>query len=186
MGSQLLNLQAFPFLNVRPMSDNAVKIFHLEMRDRQAFVPKQRSTDFELALVEPADPSLNQQLYRDVGSAWQWTDRLSWDGPKWSEYVTRNSLSTWIGYWKGKRAGYFELESQNQGDVEIVYFGLLPEFIGMGLGGILLTAAVQYAWREPNTTRVWLHTCSNDHKHALANYLKRGFQLFKTEFENTD
>jgi GNAT superfamily N-acetyltransferase len=64
-----------------------------------------------------------------------------------------------------------------------MYFGLLPEFIGMGLGGILLTAAVECAWREPNTTRVWLHTCSNDHKHALANYLKRGFQLFKTEYE---
>jgi GNAT superfamily N-acetyltransferase len=164
------------------MSDDAVKIFHLEMRERQALVPKQHSTDFNIAPVVPADPSLNQQLYRDVGSSWQWTDRLSWDEPQWSDYVARKCLTTWIGYWKGKRAGYFELESQNDGNVEIMYFGLLPEFIGMGLGGILLTAAVECAWREPHTTRVWVHTCSNDHKLALANYLKRGFQLFKTEF----
>lgn len=165
------------------MSDAAVKIFHLEMLDRQALVPKQSSTDFDTALVDPADPSLNQQLYRAVGSTWQWTDRLNWDDTQWSKYVARNNLTTWIGYLKGERVGYFELESQDDGNVEIMYFGLLPEFIGMGLGGILLTAAAQCAWREPHTTRVWVHTCSNDHKHAMANYQKRGFQLFKTEFE---
>ena len=166
-----------------PMSDDAVKIFHLEMLDQKALVPKNKSTNFDTGLVDPADPILNQQLYRDVGSTWQWTDRLNWDNTQWSEYVMRSSLTTWIGYWKGERAGYFELESQSGGDVEIMYFGLLPEFIGMGLGGILLTAAVEHAWRKPQVTRVWVHTCSNDHKHALPNYLKRGFQLFKTEFE---
>ncbi|MCP4776229.1 MAG: GNAT family N-acetyltransferase, partial [Planctomycetaceae bacterium] len=61
------------------MSDDAVKIFHLEMLDQKALVPKKKSTDFDTGLVDPADPSLNQQLYRDVGSTWQWTDRLNWD-----------------------------------------------------------------------------------------------------------
>ena len=165
------------------MSEDVVKIFHLEMLDRYALAPKHSSADFDTALVDPAEPALNQQLYRDVGSIWQWTDRLAWDDAQWSQYVDRPSLNTWIGYWKGKQAGYFELESQPDGNVEIMYFGLLSEFIGMGLGGILLTAAIECAWLKPHTTRVWVHTCSNDHKHALANYLKRGFQLFKTEFE---
>lgn len=165
------------------MPDNAVKIFYLEMLNQQALVAKQSSTDFDTALVDPANPELNQQLYRDVGCLWQWTDRLSWDDSQWSQYVARPALETWIGYWKGTRAGYFELESQHDGNVEIMYFGLLPEFIGMGLGGILLTAAIESAWLKPHTTRVWVHTCSNDHTHALENYLKRGFQLFKTEFE---
>lgn len=168
------------------MPEDKVKIFHLEMLDREAFVPKPVSADFNTVLVDPPDPRLNQQLYRDVGSLWQWTDRLIWDAAQWSQYVSRNSLNTWIGYWKGERAGYFELESQDNGNIEIMYFGLLPQFIGMGLGGILLTAAIESAWQSPHTKRVWLHTCSNDHKHALANYLKRGFLLFKTEFENAD
>lgn len=165
------------------MSDDAVTIFHLEMLDRHALVPKQGGTEFETELVDPADPTLNQQLYREVGSMWQWTDRLVWEDAQWRHYVERKHLETWIGYWKGERAGYFELEFQHDGNVEIMYFGLLPEFIGMGLGGILLTVAIQSAWLKPDTRRVWVHTCSNDHKHALENYLKRGFQLFKTEFE---
>lgn len=165
------------------MPEDKVKIFHLEMLDKQAFTPKHRWPNFNITRLDPADSSLNQQLYQDVGSAWQWTDRLGWSDTQWSQYVERSCLSTWLGYWQGKRAGYFELESQEGGSVEIVYFGLLPEFIGMGLGGQLLTAAIESAWLTPLTTRVWVHTCSNDHKYALENYLKRGFKLFKTEFE---
>ncbi|MGB0758728.1 MAG: hypothetical protein ACPGPS_04315, partial [Rubripirellula sp.] len=99
------------------MPEDKVKIFHLEMLDREAFVPKPVSADFNTVLVDPADPRLNQQLYRDVGSLWQWTDRLIWDAAQWSQYVSRNSLNTWIGYWKGERAGYFELESQDNGNI---------------------------------------------------------------------
>jgi GNAT superfamily N-acetyltransferase len=80
--------------------------------------------------------------------------------------------------------GYFELESQAGGNVEISYFGLLPESIGKGLGGALLSAAVEGAWKLPDTRRVWVHTCTHDHEHALANYLKRGFRIFKTEEES--
>lgn len=165
------------------MSEDVIKIFHLEMLDRHALVHKQHSADFNIVMVQPADPALNRQLYRDVGSAWHWTDRLMWDDSQWSQYVGRTTMNTWLGFWKGERAGYFELDSQHGGNVEIMYFGLLPEFIGQGLGSIMLTAAIESAWLNPDTRRVWVHTCSNDHKHALENYLKRGFQLFKTETE---
>ncbi len=62
-----------------------------------------------------------------------------------------------------------------------MYFGLLPEFIGRGLGGPLLTAAVRRAWEIPGARRVWLHTCTEDHPQALANYLSRGFSVFRVE-----
>ncbi len=165
------------------MPDNAIKTFHLEMLNRADLIPKRGSLNFETAVVNPPDPDLNRQLYQQVGSMWQWTDRLTWDDHQWNEYVTRSSLNTWVGYWRGERAGYFELESQHNGNVEIMYFGLLPEYIGLGLGGIMLTAAIESAWLNPGTRRVWVHTCTNDHKHALENYLQRGFQLFKTETE---
>jgi GNAT superfamily N-acetyltransferase len=53
--------------------------------------------------------------------------------------------------------------------------------IGKGIGGGMLSLAVREAWKIKGTQRVWLHTCSEDHPHALANYQKRGFRLFKTE-----
>ena len=78
-------------------------------------------------------------------------------------------------------AGFFELEMQDGGSVEIVYFGLLSRFVGRGLGGAMLTAAVQRAW-DMGASRVWLHTSSLDHPHALPNYRARGFHVYKREY----
>ena len=80
----------------------------------------------------------------------------------------------------GAPAGYFELRGDRVGGTEIAYFGLLPEFTGRGLGGYLLTVAVQRAWAT-GTERVWLHTNTLDHPAALPNYLKRGFRAFHSE-----
>jgi GNAT superfamily N-acetyltransferase len=82
-------------------------------------------------------------------------------------------------------AGYFELEKHGDGSVEIAYFGLRPEFFGRGLGGELLTRAVEEAWRI-GARRVWLHTCSLDSPRALPNYHARGFRPFKEEWYTTD
>ena len=80
----------------------------------------------------------------------------------------------------GAPAGYFELRRDRAGGIEIVYFGLLPEFTGRGLGGHMLTAAVERAWSQ-GAERVWLHTNTLDHPSALPNYLKRGFTAFHSE-----
>jgi GNAT superfamily N-acetyltransferase len=73
------------------------------------------------------------------------------------------------------------MEIQEGGNIEIVYFGLLPLMIGKGIGGGVLSLAIREAWKIKGAQRVWLHTCSEDHPHALGNYEKRGFRLFKTE-----
>lgn len=80
----------------------------------------------------------------------------------------------------GESAGYFELQRQDDGSVEIVYFGLVPKFIGRGLGGPLLTRAVEEAWTM-GAKRVWLHTCTLDSPRALPGYKARGFREFRTE-----
>lgn len=156
-------------------------IYYLEMLDRQAFCSKAALPGLEVSLVAPPDPELNRRFYQEVGALWKWTDRLSWSGDDWHRYVHRDAIRTWVGRLRGQSTGYFELEFQNDGNVQIAYFGLLPEFIGRGLGGPLLTAAIERAWQAPDTRRVWVHTCTDDHKHALDNYLQRGFLLFKTE-----
>ena len=86
----------------------------------------------------------------------------------------------WVARIGGELAGFFELRDWADGSTEIAYFGLLPAFIGRGLGGALLTAAVRRAW-EHQPTRVWLHTSSLDHPAALANYAARGLEVTDVE-----
>jgi ribosomal protein S18 acetylase RimI-like enzyme len=160
-----------------------VTVTHLEMTDRSGFCPAEPFNALLTVIrAEIPCPDLNRFLYVAVGRGWSWTDRLSWSRAKWKQYLDRPELETWVAYVKGTPAGYFELERQPGENVEIVYFGLLPEFVGRGLGGALLSQAVERAW-EMGSKRVWLHTCDLDHPAALRNYQARGFRIFKTEFE---
>src|SRR5437867_1586360 len=91
-------------------------------------------------------------------------------------------LRTFGAYYDASLAGYYELRRDDRDGVEIAYFGLLPKFIGRGFGGALLTSAIEEAWRaSPSITRVWVHTCTCDHPHALANYQARGMVIYKRE-----
>jgi len=162
-------------------SDKLSKIYHLEMHTPQALQRKPAPAGFEAVRVSPPEADFNRRMYESVGAPWQWTDRLRWSSDAWERYVNRAALETWRGQLHGQTAGYFELERQDEGSVEIVYFGLLPEFVGQRLGGPLLTLAVEQAWSLAGTRRVWLHTCTEDHPSALANYLGRGFQAFAIE-----
>ena len=110
---------------------------------------------------------------------------MSWSYQQWLDYLDRPELETWVGYVEGTPAGYFELERQPENQVEIAYFGLLPQFIGNGLGGRLLTCSVERAWKM-GAARVWVHTCTLDGPAALSNYRARGFRIFKEETHEVD
>ena len=83
----------------------------------------------------------------------------------------------------GEDAGYAELEQPSDGNVEIAYFGLLPEAIGRGLGRWWLAQVLAEAWRLPGTRRVWVHTCTLDGPAALATYEGRGLRPYAREVE---
>jgi len=68
---------------------------------------------------------------------------------------------------------------------DVAYFGLLPHFIGHGLGAYLLSWAVDDAWRHA-PERLWLHTCSLDHPRALRLYQRAGFVPYKQETKVID
>ena len=135
-----------------------------------------------LEINERADKDFkfNKHLYEREGSQWAWNDKLVWSQRQWKEYAEAEDLRTWVACFEGVLAGYYELQIQAGGQVEIAYFGLLPEFIGQGLGGYLLTTAIKSAW-SMDASRVWLHTCSLDHPGALGNYQARGMKIYKTE-----
>jgi ribosomal protein S18 acetylase RimI-like enzyme len=130
-------------------------------------------------------PSFYRYLYREVGRAFHWRDRLEWDDATIRAHMARPQLALWLLTWEAAPAGYFELLSHEDGSVEIAYFGLLPEYFGRGWGKYLLTEAVREAWR-PGPARVWLHTCTLDHPAALPNYLARGFRPVREETYTAD
>lgn len=137
--------------------------------------------NFGLVRVAPADAAINRYFYERVGADWNWRERLPWSDLDWRAHVEREQLSTWLAMHAGEQVGYVELEQQPEGNVQISYFGLLPDHYGKGLGGAMLSIALETAWSLPDTQRVWVHTCSDDHPAALANYEKRGFKCFRVE-----
>lgn len=123
---------------------------------------------------------LFRSLYVEVGRNYHWIDRLPWTDEDIRAHLAQSEISVWLMTYDGDTAGYFELRKCEDGSTELAYFGLLPQFIGRGLGKHLLTCAVEQAWND-SANRVWLHTCTLDDPAALPNYLKRGFKPFKTE-----
>jgi GNAT superfamily N-acetyltransferase len=158
----------------------SVKITYLEMQTPDQLRAK-LSNDPRFRVLEATVKQwqLNRFLYDLVGSNWTWHDKLPWSEHQWKQYAESNDVKTFVAYYDGSPAGYFELKSEN-GDVEIAYFGLAPRFIGLGLGGTLLTSALEHAW-QMRPGRVWVHTCTLDHPSALKNYQARGMVIYKVE-----
>lgn len=149
---------------------------YLEMRSPADLRPAAPPPGATLRVERLERPSVEEYraLYRDVGAAYHWRDRLAWDDARLAAWLADPAVSVWVLLVGGTRAGYFEQRRDGEA-IEIVYFGLTRSFIGRGLGKFLLTRAVEEGWRQPGVTRLWLHTCTLDDRAALPNYLARGF-----------
>ena len=139
------------------------------------------SENYFIELADPKDFQLNKFFYKKIGKNCQWIDRLIWTDLNWIDYITNDQLSTYILKDKNEIAGYFEMLFNKQSkEAEIAYFGILEEYYGKKLGGYLLSEAIKNSF-ELGSERVWVHTCSLDHKNALLNYQSRGMKIFKSE-----
>ena len=135
-----------------------------------------------IELVEPVDFQLNKFFYKNVGNKHRWTDRLIWSENEWIRYVSSANIETYILKIENDLAGYFELINHlNFKEIEIAYFGLLEEYHNKKLGGYLLSEAIKKSFLKKNIERVWVHTCTLDHKNALKNYMARGMKIYKKE-----
>jgi GNAT superfamily N-acetyltransferase len=139
--------------------------------------------------LQPADQSLVPLLRAisgRIGEPHGWTSRPAWPEARWAEHLARPEVRAWLARVGGQPAGLVELEARAGGEVELTVFGLVPELVGQGFGGHLLTLATRLAWETRHadggaTRRVWLHTASTDHANALPNYLGRGFRVVRSE-----
>jgi GNAT superfamily N-acetyltransferase len=148
----------------------------LEMRDPSQLNRKPMPVaNARVERLSPCTVATYRELYRRVGDQWHWHDRLRWSDARLAAQMAKPNVSVWALHVGAELGGYFELEAQDEGAVEIVYFGLTPEFIGQGFGAALLTRAVDEAFGI-GAARVWLHTCTLDSPRALPNYKARGFR----------
>ena len=154
---------------------------YLEMRDPSE-LKAAKLNDPQILIRHQPDCSIDlfRSLYVEVGRNYHWIDRLPWADEEIAAHLNKPENSIWLMTYGGETAGYFELRKCEDGSVELAYFGLMPQFIGRGLGKHLLTCATEQAWAL-GANRVWLHTCTLDDPAALPNYLSRGFTPFKTE-----
>ena len=134
-----------------------------------------------LQLIDPPDFQINKFFYKQIGKAHRWVDRLSWDEKIWIDYVEDSKVKTFVLQDKEDLIGYFEqIFHVEKKSCEIAYFGILKEHYGKKYGGFLLTEAIKNSFNN-GIEKVWVHTCSLDHKNALNNYISRGMKIFKTE-----
>ena len=159
-----------------------VKRHYLEINTLKELKEVKKSLEeYSLILLEPTNFQLNKFFYKNVGRKHKWIDRLIWTESQWINYVSSEKVKTYVFKHKDDFAGFFELIFyQESKEMEIAYFGLLEEYQNKKLGSYLLSEAIQKSFNS-NVNRVWLHTCSLDHKNALNNYIARGMKIFKTE-----
>ena len=142
---------------------------------------KKPSDNYYLSLVDPINFQLNKFFYKNIGKNHKWVDRLIWSEDKWINYVTSDKVNTYVLKYEDDLIGFFELIFHfEKKEVEIAYFGILEEYQNKKLGSFLLSEAIKRSF-DQNVNRVWLHTCSLDHKNALNNYIARGMKIFKSE-----
>ena len=142
---------------------------------------RELSDEFEILKINPPDFQLNKFFYKNVGKKHRWIDRLVWTDIQWTDYVNDSKVDTFILKQINNMIGYFELiYHKNVDEVEIAYLGLLEEHLNKKLGSFLLYSALKKSFLKA-PKRIWVHTCSLDHKNALSNYLDRGMKVFKEE-----
>lgn len=132
-------------------------------------------------ITPPEAAAAAARLYRAVGGAWHWRDRLAWEPSEWAAAMHAPGVQLWLARRNGIELGYAELAPSGSA-MEIRYFGLVPGAIGQGLGRWLLQRTIALAWAS-HPDRVILNTCTLDGPAALPNYLARGFTIVREEHQ---
>ena len=155
---------------------------YLEIKSIKELNNSKKPSEYcNLQLIDPPDFQINKFFYKQIGKDHRWIDRLSWDEKNWIDYVENSNVKTYILNDKEDLIGYFEqIFHFEKKSCEIAYFGILKEHYGQKYGGFLLTEAIKNSFIN-GIEKVWVHTCSLDHKNALKNYISRGMDIYKSE-----
>jgi GNAT superfamily N-acetyltransferase len=140
-----------------------------------------------LVVVHAVRPTVGYYRFLSdaVGRPWQWFGRRGWSDAQLTALIHDPREEIHVLHVQGVPAGFAELDRRTEGEIELVYFGLMPEFIGLGLGRWFLQETVDRAWSyQPK--RLWLHTDTLDHPAALPLYRKVGFEVYRQEVRSLE
>ena len=156
--------------------------FYLEIKNIEELKKVNlENNELKVKLLKKIDFNLNKFFYKQIGKNHRWTDRLSWNDNMWVNYVSDKSVNTFVLMHNKNLAGYFErIYNKQSNEFEIAYFGILYEYRNKKFGAYLLSKAIELSFKD-GAKRVWVHTCTFDHKNAIKNYLSRGMKIFKEE-----
>jgi len=162
-----------------------VKRFFLEIKKEQYLKQAPISPEkIQVFLDKKKDININKFFYRQIGKEHFWRDRLLWSDKEWHKYVDNINLDTGVIKIDNELIGFYEQEfHKEKNEIELIQMGILKEYQGKKFGSFLLEYIIHKAF-DKNVKRVWVHTCSLDHKHALDNYLSKGLKIFKKEIIN--
>ena len=167
------------------MSVVEVRTYYLEMLAPPArHVATPRAGLIFLHAQRPTVPYY-RFFYDAVGDQWHWSSRKKLSDAEVAAIIHDPKVEMHVLYCAGVPAGFAELDRRQEGEIELVQFGLLPDFIGQGLGKYFLHWTIDKAW-SCNPKRLWLHTCTLDHPAALPNYLKAGFVVYLEELSQEE
>ena len=157
------------------------RVHYLRMNDRPRYKPE-KHYDLQMQLLpKPVDPRYYLELYQGVGLSFDWVDRLVISESELGKLLNRENVDIFVFLLEDNPCGYVEF-LKGIDFVEILYFGLFPEYSGRGLGAPCLKMAVEYAWSfEPQW--IELNTCDLDSEHALHIYKKVGFEEYTSRIE---
>ena len=159
-----------------------IKRYYIEINSLEHLKETSKTLeDLSLSVIRPINFQLNKFFYKNIGKKHQWVDRLIWSEENWINHLSDENTKVYVLKYKDDLVGFFELIfHQENTETEIAYFGVLEEYQNQKLGSYLLSEAIKISFNQ-NMKRVWLHTCSLDHKYALKNYISRGMKIFKEE-----
>lgn len=126
------------------------------------------------------------RLFRQIGDDWLWFGRLRLETAELEKLLSEPSREIYVPMRDGKAVGLLELSFADPANVELSYFGLVPQAIGGGVGRWLIQSGIERVWSRSDTQRFWLHTCTGDSPQALGFYMSNGFSPYKRSIEVTD
>lgn len=156
-----------------------VTITYLELLAPPARAPRPLPDGAAVVRARAPTAAFYRFLYREVGRRWGWTDRDRLSDDALEAAVGHADVYVRVLYRAGTPAGYAELDARRAGEVQVLYFGLMPHAIGAGLGTAFLDDTLEAAWALPGVGRVWVHTCTLDHPRALGVYRAAGFRPYR-------
>ena len=166
--------------------NNLIQRNYLEISSIESLIEvKKPNSNLTISPINKPDYQLNKFFYKNIGKKHQWVDRLIWSEENWINHLSNENIKVYVLKYKHDLVGYFELIFHLKiYEVELAYFGILEEYQNKKLGSYLLSEAIKKSFTNDSIKRLWAHTCSLDHKHALSNYIARGMKIFKTEIIN--